>query len=73
MTDHEELLARLTDKSACANADTVAAESRESDRFYPDLDDFAALLRYKNSLVRNRAMYLLPPTFAGTQKTAMTA
>ena len=59
MNDREELLAQLTDKdakSACAWANTVAAESRESDLFYPYLDDFAALLRHKNSLVRNRAI-----------------
>jgi len=62
MTDREELLARLTDKdarSACVYADAVAAESRENDRFYPYLDDFAALLRHKNSLVRNRAISIL--------------
>jgi len=62
MTDQEELLERLTDKdakSACAYADKLAAESRESDRFYPYLDDFAALLNRKNSLVRNRAISIL--------------
>ncbi|MEA4815058.1 MAG: SufBD protein [Oscillospiraceae bacterium] len=62
MTDYEEMLARLTDKdtkSACSYAGAVAAESRESDRFYPYLDDFAALLRHKNSLVRNRAISIL--------------
>jgi hypothetical protein len=62
MIDHEEPLARLTDKdakSACAYADKLAAESRESDRFYPYLNDFAALLHHKNSLVRNRAISIL--------------
>lgn len=62
MTGQEELLARLTDKdakSACAYADKLAAESRESDRFYPYLDDFVALLHHKNSLVRNRAISIL--------------
>ena len=62
MTAHEELLARLIDKdakSACAYADKLAAESRESDRFYPYLDDFTALLHHKNSLVRNRAISIL--------------
>lgn len=62
MDDREDLLARLTDKdakSACAYADKLAAESRESDRYVPYLDDFAALLHYKNSLVRNRAISIL--------------
>ncbi len=62
MTDQEKLLERLTDKdakSACAYADKLAAESRESDRFYPYLDDFVALLHHKNSLVRNRAISIL--------------
>ena len=62
MDDREELLARLTDKdakSACAYADKLAAESRESDRYVPYLDDFVALLHYKNSLVRNRAISIL--------------
>ncbi|MPM43003.1 hypothetical protein SDC9_89675 [bioreactor metagenome] len=62
MADHEELFARLIDKdakSACAYADKLAAESRESDHFYPYLDDFAALLNHKNSLVRNRAISIL--------------
>lgn len=62
MDDREELLARLTDKdakSACAYADKLAAESRESDRYVPYLDDFAALLHYKNSLVRNRVISIL--------------
>ena len=55
--------ARLTGKgaqSACAYADVVAAESRESGGwFYPYLDDFTALLRHKNSLVRKRAISIL--------------
>ncbi|MCI2056390.1 MAG: SufBD protein [Oscillibacter sp.] len=62
MNEREELLARLTDKdagAACAFADAVAAESRESDRYFLYLDDFAALLRHKNSLVRNRAISIL--------------
>ena len=62
MTDQEKLLERLTDKdakSACAYADKLAAESRESDRFYPYLDDIVALLHHKNSLVRNRAISIL--------------
>ena len=55
-------LARLTSrdaKDARAWADQIAAESRESSRWAPYLADFAALLRHKNSLVRNRAISLL--------------
>ncbi|MEA4992868.1 MAG: SufBD protein [Oscillibacter sp.] len=62
MTHREELTARLTAKpakSACAYADAVTAESRESNWFYQYLDDFAALLCHKNSLVRNRAISIL--------------
>lgn len=62
MNEREELLARLTDKdadAACAYASAVTSESRESPRYYPYLDDFAALLRHKNSLVRNRAAAIL--------------
>ena len=62
MMNCSEMLAGLTDKdakSACAYADAVAAKSRESDRFYPYLGGFAALLRHKNSLVRSRAIFIL--------------
>ena len=62
MPDHETLLARLTDKdatAACAYAQAAAAQSRESDQFYPYLNDFASLLHHPNSLVRNRAISLL--------------
>ena len=55
-------IARLTSrdaKDARAWADQIAAESRESSRWAPYLADFAALLRHKNSLVRNRAISLL--------------
>lgn len=62
MTEREKLLAHLTDrdaKAACAFADKMTAQSRESSQYKPYLDDFAALLRHKNSLVRNRAIALL--------------
>lgn len=62
MTEREELLARLTDKdakTACAYADALTAECRKSDRYFCCLDDFAALLSHKNSLVRNRAIAIL--------------
>ena len=62
MTEREELLARLTDKdakAACAYTEALTAECRKSDRYFCYLDDFAALLRDKNSLVRNRAVAIL--------------
>lgn len=59
MNEREELLARLTDKdakSACAFAEAAAAESRQNGRYYPYIQDIAALLHHGNSLVRNRAI-----------------
>lgn len=58
----ENLIAGLTSKdnsAACALADQIIAESRETDAWYEYLDDFAALLDHPKSLVRNRALYLL--------------
>lgn len=55
-------ITRLTGRDAadaCAYADQIAAESRESDRWAPYLTDFAALLGHKNSLVRNRAISII--------------
>ena len=55
-------IARLTGKNAkdaYAFAQQIAAESRESDIWYPYFDQFAGLLRHKNSLVRNRAISIL--------------
>lgn len=57
-----DCLARLTAKDAkdaCAWANQIVAESRESDRWAPYLADFFSLLRHKNSLVRNRAISIL--------------
>lgn len=57
-----DCLARLTAKDAkdaCAWANQIVAESRESDRWAPYLADFSSLLRHKNSLVRNRAISIL--------------
>ena len=62
MTEREELLARLTGKdakTACAYGKAITAECRKSDLYFCYLDDFAALLRHKNSLVRNRAIAIL--------------
>ncbi|MCI2105794.1 MAG: SufBD protein [Intestinimonas sp.] len=56
------ICARLTDRdavAACAYADQIAAESRASGCWYPYFKEFAALLRHKNSLVRNRTMMIL--------------
>lgn len=58
----ENLIAQLTAKDdlyACALADKIISESRETDEWYEYFDDFASLLSHPKSLVRNRAMYLL--------------
>ena len=57
-----EILAGLTakdDKSACALAERIVAESREADVWYEYLDGFAALLEHPKSYVRNRALHIL--------------
>ena len=57
-----DCIARLTSKDsadACAWANQIAEESRENSRWAPYLTEFAALLRHKNSLVRNRAISIL--------------
>lgn len=57
-----DCIARLTGGDAgdaCAYAEQIAAESRESGCWAPYLADFAALLRHRNSLVRNRAVSIL--------------
>lgn len=62
MNKHENIAAKLTmkdDSYACALADQIIAESRESDEWYEYFDDFASLLNHPKSLVRNRAFYLL--------------
>lgn len=58
----ENIIAKLTsknDKFACAFADKIISESQESDEWYPYFDDFASLLDYPKSLVRNRVLYIL--------------
>ena len=54
-----DLLTSKDDKSACAFAEQIIAESRESDAWYAHFDDFAALLDHPKSLVRNRALTIL--------------
>lgn len=53
------MLAGKDDASACAFADRIIAESRQSDKWYPFFDEFAALLQHPKSLVRNRALHIL--------------
>ena len=60
--DIDACIAHLTGKDAkdaYAFALQIAAESRGSDAWYPYFDQFTALLRHKNSLVRNRAISIL--------------
>lgn len=53
------MLAAKDDKYACAYADRIISESKETDEWYEYFDDFASLLDHPKSLVRNRAMYIL--------------
>ena len=58
----ESMIAKLTfkdDKYACAFADKIISESRETDEWYEYFDDFASLLDHPKSLVRNRVLYIL--------------
>lgn len=60
--DINACIARLTGKDArdaYAFTQQITAESRESNIWYPYFDQFAELLRHKNSLVRNRAISIL--------------
>ena len=59
---YENLIANLTskdDKYACADADKIISESQDTDEWYEYFDAFASLLNHPNSLVRNRALYIL--------------
>lgn len=58
----ENIISQLTakdDKYACALADKIISESKESDKWYEYFEDFASLLNHPSSLVRNRALYIL--------------
>ena len=58
----DSIIAKLTskdDKYACAFADKIILESKETDEWYEYFDDFASLLDHSKSLVRNRALYML--------------
>ena len=55
----QEIIAKLTakdDKYACALADKIIAESRDTDAWYEYFDAFASLLNHPKSLVRNRIL-----------------
>ena len=58
----QEIISKLTakdDKFACAYADRIIAESRDTDTWYEYFDAFATLLSHPKSLVRNRALHIL--------------
>ena len=58
----QDVIAKLTvkdDNYACAIADKIISESQDSDEWYEYFDDFASLLNYPKSLVRNRVLYIL--------------
>ena len=58
----QDVIAKLTvkdDNYACAVADKIISESQDSDEWYEYFDDFASLLNYPKSLVRNRILYIL--------------
>lgn len=58
----ENIAAKLTvknDKYACALADQIIFESKETDKWYEYFGDFAALINHPKSFVRNRALCIL--------------
>ncbi|MGM9590931.1 MAG: SufBD protein [Faecousia sp.] len=58
----EQIIANLTSKDnkfACAFADKIISESRETEEWYEYFDDFVPLLDHPKSLVRNRALCIL--------------
>ena len=58
----ENIIAKLTSKNdtyACAFADKIISESQETNAWFEYFDDFASLLNYPKSLVRNRALCIL--------------
>ncbi|MGN0636754.1 MAG: SufBD protein [Huintestinicola sp.] len=58
----ENIISKLTskdDKYACAFADKIISESKETDEWYEYFNDFASLLDHPKSLVRNRVLYIL--------------
>lgn len=62
MDIEQNIINKLTandDKYACAIAESIISESRETDVWYAYFDDFASLLDHPKSLVRNRVLYIL--------------
>ncbi len=57
--DAYALLTAKDDKLACACAERIVSESRETDEWYGHFDEFASLLDHPKSLVRNRALIIL--------------
>ena len=58
----QEIIEKLTakdDRIACAMADRIMAESRNTDQWYGCFDAVASLLNHPKSLVRNRALHIL--------------
>lgn len=53
------MLTSKDDKRACAYAEKIISESRETDEWYDCFDEFASLLSHPKSLVRNRALNIL--------------
>ena len=59
---NSDIIAKLTikdDKCACAYAERIISESRETDCWYGCFDEVASLLSHPKSLVRNRALNIL--------------
>ena len=62
MTKENDVLSLLTmkdDRTACAFTEKIVSESRESNQWYGNFDEFASLLNHPKSLVRNRALAIL--------------
>ena len=59
MLDIISSLTSKDDKYACAIADKIMTESRETDTWYQSFDTFASLLNHPKSLVRNRVLHIL--------------
>ena len=58
----QDIIAKLTakdDKYACAIADKIISESKDTDEWYEYFDAFASLLNHPKSLVRNRVLFIL--------------
>lgn len=62
MITKEDIIEQLIDKDdkhACAFADKIILESQKTDQWYLYFNEFASLLEYPKSLVRNRILYIL--------------